>query len=87
MEVDSKDFACWYDRLAACIGKLCDQGDIEIRNLDGRDITGMFVTEGVTVFLKDRPMEIWSDEPGELIVKHQRSGQGEWLMSLLKSNL
>ena len=66
-ETTKKNFDSCYKELADCVVRLWKQGEIAVEYENIEKTKGKFVTEGVTVFLKNRAIEIWSDESRELI--------------------
>ena len=72
----------WYALVVSFIDALQANEDIRIKDNGYHRVPGVLVTDGVTGFFRDRQFSIWSDIPGELILKHQ--GMGKTMLAELR---
>lgn len=65
-----KSLDAWYQQLIALIGSVETQTKIVVSNCGYKKYPELFVTDGLKAVLKERNFEIWSDVPGEVLIKH-----------------
>jgi hypothetical protein len=60
----------WKSKLVSLVQNLETTPEFQIRNNGYRRFPEVFVTEGVTGLFKGHAFSIWSDHPGEILLKH-----------------
>lgn len=81
----SKDLTSWYKTLVFLVQHIQHCERAEIRDNGFASHPGVFVTEGVEGRFGSSSLSIWSDVPGEIILKHKRnSREADMLKSMLR---
>ena len=65
----------WYRRMVSLVQSMEGAGEFEIHDNGYRTHPGVFVTEGVSGSFKGHSFNIWSDIPGEIILKHSKGSR------------
>lgn len=74
LEDSNTECSQWYDRVVEFILKVAGSPDFEVKDNGFRRFPGVLVTDGVKGFFRGQPFEVWSDVPGELILRHESMG-------------
>ena len=74
LEQSNAELAQWYSRVIEFLLKVAESPDFEIENNGYNRYPGVLVTSGVKGYFRGKPFEIWSDMPGELILRHDAMG-------------
>jgi hypothetical protein len=64
----------WYARLLEFILRLEASPDFSVKDNGYRQYPGVVVVEGIKAVYRDKQFEIWSDVPGEIILRHHAMG-------------
>ena len=86
LEKANTGLAQWEARVCEFIAKIAEVPDFRIKDNGYRRFPGVLVTNGVRGYFRDKPFELWSDVPGELILRHESMGYrlGSELVERLK---
>lgn len=60
----------WYQILIQLVDRLAGHQEFELTGSDYQHSPELFVTDGVEGYFKGEAFSIWSDQPGEIIVKY-----------------
>jgi len=65
----------WYRRMVSLVQSMEGSREFEIQDNGYRTDPGVFVTEGVSGSFKGHSFSIWSDVPGEIILRHSKGSR------------
>ena len=74
LECSNKELTKWFRRVIDFILRIAASADFEVVDNGYRSFPGVLVTNGVKCYFRGTPFEIWSDVPGEIIIRHESMG-------------
>ena len=86
LESSNEDFSKWSRRVVEFVLSIAEAEDFDVEDNGYRRFPGVLVTGGVKCYFRGKPFEVWSDVPGEIIVRHESMGSrlGSELISRLE---
>lgn len=74
LESPDREFSQWCSRVVELISKIALSVDFEVKDNGYRRFPGVLVTDGIKCHFRGEQFEVWSDVPGEIIIRHESMG-------------
>lgn len=74
LEGSNAELEQWYTRVIEFVLKIAEEPEFEVEDNGYKRFPGGLVTDGIKCRFLDKPFEMWSDVPGEIILIHESMG-------------